>query len=233
MNNSKRWRFKLEQIKINCINNIVNVKSLRDWLVLQIKNCKHRRQIMKDNDIYNEFIDFKNNGLYKTLFFNPKETWKFKLQKLKEFIDTHQKLVSSTSKNYNEKILSEWLFTQLKNCKNRTQIMRETDIYNEFIDFKNNNLYKPFFLNPKNVWRMKLQKLKGFFDTFHKRPNKLSLDSQEKIIGIFLSNQIVNYKQRKFIMKEEDIYDEWIIFINSESYNRFFTKDITLVFDTS
>jgi len=49
---------------------------------------------------------------------------------------------------------------------------------------------------------------------------------------VFLSNQIVNYKQRKFIMKDDDIYDEWILFINSEQYNKFFTKNITLVFDT-
>jgi hypothetical protein len=110
--------------------------------------------------------------------------------------------------------------------------MKEEDIYNEFMNFKNNDLYAQFFCSNKNAWRTKLQQLKGFFDTFQMRPNKLSDNPHEKKNGIFLSNQVVNYKQRKFIMKEDDIYDEWILFINSEQYNPFFTKNITLVFDT-
>jgi len=232
MNNSKIWRIKLEQIKINCINNIVNDKSLKEWLIRQMKNCKHRQQIMKKNDIYNEFMDFCENDLYKSLFLQSKHKWKSKLLKLKNFIDTHHKLVSSTSKNYNEKTLSEWLFTQLKNCKYRQQIMKEDDIYNEFMNFKNNDLYQQFFRSDKKIaWRTNLQNLKEFFDTFQIRPNKLSDNPNEKKNGIFLSNQIVNYKIRKFIMKEDDIYDEWILFINSDQYNPFFTKKITLVFD--
>ena len=55
---------------------------------------------------------------------------------------------------------------------------------------------------------------KKFIDKNSKRPSE-----KEKQLYSWISRQLQNYKDRKQIMKEQEIYDKWLEFINDGKYS--------------
>jgi len=54
----------------------------------------------------------------------------------------------------------------------------------------------------------------------NKRPSTKNIN--EKQLEKWISHQISNYKQKKQIMKEDEIQKEWLEFINDDKYKQFF-----------
>jgi hypothetical protein len=61
------------------------------------------------------------------------DSWTNTLNEVKKFIDEHNKRPSSICKNKDEKYLGHWLIRQTQNSKKRTQIMKNDEIYNEWL----------------------------------------------------------------------------------------------------
>ena len=105
------------------------------------KDTNTRICIEKCNDLDTEesieILDHKYDLIYDSYnrMINRGDIWLYNLNKLKKYIDTCDKRPVEKSKDPNIKILGTWLSCQLTNYKKRTQIMKETEIYNKFKEF--------------------------------------------------------------------------------------------------
>ena len=152
------------------------------------------------------------------------EKWRYKLGVVKEFIDLNCKRPSRTCKNKEEKILGVWISNQLMNSKDKTQIMKETEIYNLWNEFVNDDKYKEYFMDNMNVWKNNLDKVKEFIDLNCKRPSRTCKNKEEKILGSWIGHQLTNSKNKTHIMKETEIYNLWNEFVNDDKYKEYFNN---------
>ena len=70
----------------------------------------------------------KNNEEF---FVSNEELWRFNVNKVKQYIDENHKKPSRQDTNINVKKLGNWICDQQKKYKNKTEIMKNEEIYNE------------------------------------------------------------------------------------------------------
>ena len=94
----------------------------------------------------NDF-NFKYNLIYNSIgiLTNKQEIWEYKLDKVKQYIDTNNKRPSHSSKDKEIKSLAKWISHQQENYKKNIQIMSNPDIRKLWNDFINDEKYKSFF----------------------------------------------------------------------------------------
>ena len=117
--------------------------SLGRWLYTQKKNYKIRKEIMKEDIIYNRFKDFLEK--YKEYLLSNEEIWFNTLEKVKKYINENNKRPSSVGKDYNIKILGCWINHQQNNYKTKSKSMKDEIIYNKWTSFITE--YKSYFSN--------------------------------------------------------------------------------------
>jgi len=204
------------------------IKTLGMWIGNQIQNYKDKKKIMNDKNIYNLWTEFINDKKYKEFFEDNSTSWINKLNDIKKYIDENNKRPSNTDKNNEIKILGIWISNQIKNYKDKKQIMEDKNIYNLWTEFINDEKYKEFFEDNSTLWINKLNDIKKYIDENNKRPSKNDKNNEIKILGSWISTQIKNYKDKKNIMEDKNIYNLWTKFINDEKYKEFFEDNSTL-----
>ena len=145
------------------------------------------------------------------------DKWEENFQKLKDYIDENKKTPPNGSKDRFEKQLAKWLSHQNENYKNKSNSMKSQERYNTWTQFLEE--YREYLLCFEEKWNITFQKLKDYIDENKMRPIKESFDRVEKFLGNWLSNQIVNYKNKKDGMKSQDRYDTWTQFL--EEYKEY------------
>ena len=101
------------------------------------------------------------------------------------------------------------------------------DEENEDIEFKYNMIYNSFGIlqNGKDLWLKQLEEVKYYIDENNKRPNIENKNKKIKYLGRWISRQILNYKNKKQIMSNDEIYKKWTEFINNEKYELYFISN--------
>jgi len=123
-----------------------NIKFIGSWSSCQQANFSQKRLNMKDINIYNEWKKFINSEKYKKYFTNIMEhKFIITLDKVKIYIDENNKRPSKTNKDNNINILGTWITHQQSNYKNKTQNMKDINIYNKWTEFINDKKYKTYF----------------------------------------------------------------------------------------
>ena len=137
--------------KANARDTNEDIKTLGLWLVTQIQKSKgERKHIMKNDKIYQAWIEFINDPKYERFFFTDEEKWFVSLNKNKSYIDDNGEKANGMGKTKAIKILSRWLNLQVKNSKGkRKQIMKNDKIYKAWLDFINDPKYERFFNKSK------------------------------------------------------------------------------------
>ena len=102
--------------------------------------------------------------------------------------------------------------------------MRDEDRRREWEAFMEK--YKEYLLTDVEIWKDTLEKLETFIDENGRRPNSNSKNDKYKKLGSFLSNQLENYKKRKYGMIDEDRRREWEAF--TEKYKEYFLTDVEI-----
>ena len=190
------------EIKHRCIN-----KKLGGYIDIEINKEYKEDEEDEDENLMETKIELVFDSLGKCIKGNV-ELWRFRLNKVKKFIDENKKRPNEKSKNQEEKKLGQWLSNQNTNYKNNTQIMSNENIRKEWEEFKEE--YKEYLLDGEELWRFTLEKVKKFINENKKRPNVKSKNPEEKKLGQWLSNQNINYKNNTQIMKNnESIRKEW------------------------
>ena len=186
---------------------------LGSWFDNQKGNCKKEIKMFR-NDIINGIKTYDHDNIvslwnefnneYSKYLLQGKEQWYSRLNELRAFLDENkdkkQKTPSSHSKDSNIKSLASFIGTQKKNYENKTQIMRESDIYDTWTNFLEE--YKNSLMTEDEAWLKTLNELKIFLIQKNKRPNKNSTDITEKKLGEWITKQMGNYNNNKGVMNK-------------------------------
>ena len=195
------------------------------WISQQINKHKNKFHIMKNEEIYDAWTDFTNDNKYKEYFLSNKEGWYYTFGKLKKFIEENNKRPIAKSKSNEEKILGQWLSDQLKNYKKKKGQMEKKYIFDTWTEFINDFKYKKYFIKKEENWRESLIEVKEFINKNKRSPSNGSKNKKEKILATWIQHQNQNYKIKKFMMKNNEIYDYWTVFINDPKYKEYFTNN--------
>jgi len=223
MSNDDKWNDTLEIVKMYIeTNNKLpsshdknkDIKQLASWISNQKKNYSKKERIMKEENIRNIWEDFINT--YSHLFMSNDEIWNDTLEKVKSYIETNNKLPSSTDKNKDIKQLEKWISHQKKNYNKKEQIMKEENIRNKWEDFM--NTYPHLLMSNDDKWDDTLEIVKMYIETNDKLPSKHDKNKDNKQLIIWISNQKKNYSKQQDIMKKENIRIKWKDFISTYSH---------------
>jgi polyhydroxyalkanoate synthesis regulator protein len=213
--NEELWQNKLQSV-VEYINHNSQLPSGRDknkkikhlgnWLYHQKINHKNKQQIMVFNSkIFNKFTDFLKE--YEEYFMSNEELWQNKLQSVVEYINHNSQLPSSTDKNKKIKKIGVWISVQKRNYKNQKEIMKNEHIYNAFTNFLKN--YEEYFLSNEELWQNKLRSVCEYIYQYSQLPSRSDKNEKIKHLGKWISHQKQNYKNKKFIMKNEQIFNKF------------------------
>jgi superfamily II DNA or RNA helicase len=191
-------------------------KQLGKWLSHQTTQYTKKSQILKNQEIYDLYTEFKDN--YSEYFMSNEEIWKKTLSDIQDFMVKNHKRPSTIGKDSVEKQLGQWLSNQNTNYTTRSNIMKTQEIYDMYIRFR--ETYSEYLMTNEEIWKKTLSELQNFMEKHHKRPSHGSKDSVEKQLGTWLGTQNKNYTSRSQIMKTQEIYDVYIEFITN--YKQFF-----------
>ena len=194
------------------------------WVSNQLKNYKNKSQNMKDPKFYDAWREFINDPKYKKYFKSDDEKWIKILQNVKDFMDKNDKRPGCSSEDEDEKYLGNWINNQLQK-KNKSYFINNENIYCKWIDFKNDPKYMKYFLSNKEKWCNNLEESKVFIDENNTLPSSTSKNKEEQLIADWLVNQQYNYKNKKGIMEDKEIYNTWTKFINNPKYKEYFKSD--------
>ena len=100
---------------------------------------------MKEQDIRELWEDFINADEFKEYFYDNKQVWKDKLEKVKSYILGNNQRPSHHNTNKDIRSLGNWLSDQITNYKKKVEIMKETDIREIWEDFINADRFKEYF----------------------------------------------------------------------------------------
>jgi len=228
MSNEEHWKITLDNVKefIDKYNKRPSThsknkeeKQMSSWIGGQQKNSKNRKEIMKLDKIYNEWIEFTNE--YSQYFTTNEERWNTTLNNTEKFINKYNKRPSRKSKNKKETQLCRWIDTQQRNYKNRKKIMKIDEIYNKWIEFTNK--YCQCLLSNDEQWNIMLDSVKKFIDMYNKRPSQYTKNKEEKQMSKWVGTQQNKSKNREYIMKSDEIYNKWIEF--TKEYSQYFMSN--------
>jgi superfamily II DNA or RNA helicase len=168
-------------------------KILYGFLKTQLENFKNKKNIMNNEEIYKIFEKYLDDN--KEYFISNEDNWIKQFNELKKYMDENKRRPCP-----NNKTLNSFLHHQLKNFKNKKKIMQKEIIYKIFEKFIDDN--KEYFMSYEDNWIIKFNELKKYFDENKRRPNK----DNKKLYG-FLKTQLENFKNKKNIMSNNEIYN--------------------------
>jgi len=191
-------------------------KRLGIWISTQITNYKKNTQIMTNAEIREKWESFTSK--YSEYFMSSEEQWDLNLEKCGEFIDEHGKRPSKHSKNPEERRLGRWISNQNKNYKKNQEIMSNAEIRNKWKAFTSK--YSEYLMSSEEQWELNLEECGKFMDKNEKRPSQNSKNPEEKRLGQWISQQINNYKNNKYIMSNPENRKKWEAF--TSKYPKYF-----------
>src|SRR3989344_1833551 len=197
----------------------INIKKLYKWYAHQKENYITKQQIMRDDNIKLLWEKFINDEKYKIYFMSLINRWKQYLNNVIEYININNKLPSSTDKLQNIARLGIWLSSQRKSFKNKLYIMKNDDIKLIWIEFTEK--YKEYFIGNINKWISMLNNVINYIEKEQKMPSCHSKDNNIKKMAIWVLKQKISFIKNIYIMKNDNIRNLWIDFINNEKYSNY------------
>jgi hypothetical protein len=231
VNGEEIWYKRLQDVKDyidengkrpSTIDNEKQIKQLGYWCSDQQINYNKNRYIMKNEQIYNKWIEFINNPKYKIYFQRKEDYWVESFNKVVQYIDDNNKRPSIHNKSHQIKKLGGWIGTQKKSYKKKTEIMSNEIIYGKWTEFINNQKYKKYFQSAKDNWIESFNQLIQYIDINNKRPSNTDKNMQIKQLATWIQHQKPLYITKKGIMLNEIIYSKWTEFINNPKYKKYF-----------
>jgi superfamily II DNA/RNA helicase len=214
------------------INNFLKILANNDYRIKQSYDRKKLGGYISLNKIEsdcseeldnNDNCEFRFTMIYDNIgkLINSEEIWMQKLEDLKAYIDEFGHRPNTRSKNIDIKKIAYGEHNQMSYYKKNKCIMKNKNIikiWEEFI-----NYYKQYFLSIEEKWKLKLDQLILYINKNNKLPSGTSKNKEEYNLGRWRWSQVKNYKLKKYIMKNEIIYNKWKKFI--EDYKKYFLSN--------
>jgi len=223
IDNITKWRQVLDELlaffdKYNRKTNIKKETFLYGWLHNQRTNYIYKKQIMKNEEIYELWTDISNDEKYVKYLKTSSELWKYNFEKLKKFMNENKSRPTISK----DESLCNWLNGQIQNYKNKKNIMKIEEIFTLWDDFVKSNEYSKYFIdNAVEDWKLNIESLKQFIDKNNKKPQC----KYNQKLHRWMQHQIFNFKNKKQIMNNSEIYNLWNNFITNDKYSKYFNND--------
>ena len=202
--------------------NNVKEKQCGRWLQSQIHCYKNKKSYMNNENIYNTWTVFIHDPKYRIYFKSDEEKWYENFEKVKEFIDEHNKIPSYGSDYKNTSVLGRWYGSNKHKYYNKIGIMVDNvKVYNSWTEFINNPKYSKYLKSINEIWFNNLTKLKTFINNNKEKP----LPRTDKELHRWMSTQIQNYKNSKNNMKDTQICQAWVDFVTNINYRKYFVSN--------
>ena len=220
ISNDELWELKFNEVKKYIDNNKKrpsfsddndDIKQLAAWINTQLHNYKKEHDIMKRLEIRNRWDLFIEE--YQEYFLSNEELWMSNLNKVKEYINKNKKKPDRNDELY----LSTWISRNQRIYIKKEQIMIDVNIRKEWEQFIEE--YKEYFISNEELWMSNLIKTKKYIDENKKRPNSNDKDNNTKQLGHWITNQLKNYKNKEYNMKDLNIRKLWDEF--TEEYKEY------------
>ncbi|AYV76193.1 MAG: DEAD/SNF2-like helicase [Terrestrivirus sp.] len=188
-------------------------QKLCKWVSLQRSNYEEKKDSMKIQSIYNTWTEFKNKNISLN---HGYDKWYCMLNNVKKYIDEYKCRPSINSEDEKIQKMGRWVCLQNENYRKNEYIMECNDVYNEWSKFINQ--YEEHFKSDEEIWNETLDYVKQYINKNKKRPSTVDINTVKLSAWIF--RQLKSYKDRKCIMKNDNIYNKWTEFI--EEYSVYF-----------
>jgi superfamily II DNA or RNA helicase len=199
---------------------IPEIKMLAGWLSEQRHNYKHNNHIMQNISIRKQWEYFVNK--HRNLFMTNTEIWCDNFKELEAYIQTYNKLPSSSNKNEDIKNLGLWMLRQCKNYANKEDIMKQDSFRNIWEEFTKK--YESLFVSPEDKWFHNLRRLENYILRHNRIPSKyVSTDAEIVSLATWLTTQKKSYETNQYCMKNTLIRQAWEDFANK--YNTLFLSN--------
>lgn len=174
---------------------------IAEWVNGNQKCFKNKAGGMKNNSRYNLWKTFLED--YFIYYATNYEKWDIYLENLKKFININKKRPNKESSDINEKKLGTWTTNQVKNHKDKLQLMKDKSIYDKWTNFIEE--YAEYFVSDNDKWKCNLLDADIYITNNKSKP----------IYSSYLGHWIVDNKQcyinKTWIDKER--YNLWETFI--------------------
>jgi superfamily II DNA or RNA helicase len=189
------------------------IRKIASWIITQNKNIKNNLDIMKNPKIREAWIDFKEE--FKEYLKSYEDIWRENKEIAIDFFEKNERLPKRSVEE--EKSIEIWLMTNKKNAKNRTQIQKNDEINEEWIEFTEK--YKKYLLTNTEKWKDTLENVKEYINENKKKPMREDENTEIQKLGIWINTQSSNYNKNLDIMKDKEIRYIWENFL--EEYKEY------------
>lgn len=204
---------------------IQDIAVLGNWIQSQKQNYIKKSKIMVNENIRKLWEDFVKQ--YEKYFMSNEEIWMTRFDELNEYINIHKKL--PTSRDTDMDSLVHWTRHQKRNYDNRNQIMNNETIRKIWKEFTDNNT--ALFITTDEIWFENKNKIEEYIREYGRLPTSHNTDKYISSLASWVSTQKQNYKNREYIMKNNnEIVKEWENFI--EKYAILFRTNEEVWMDT-
>lgn len=183
--------------------------------------------VKNDNIITDEFTniwqEFEKSDVYKNYFSTNIDRWNSNMTRLVLHIETNNKLPSESSKDKEIALLRQWINNQIKKTNVKTDENKQLQA--KWIEFSTSDKYKKYFLNAESDWVNKLSEYKTYIDVNNTLPPRVG-DATTTKLHDWGRHQMGNYHKRNQIMKNDEIYLKWEIFV--VEYECYFKKNVVV-----
>ena len=205
-------------------------KKIGGYISIENINNDEEDECEKDDDDeedINNDLEFKYNLIYDSIGIlqNGEEIWMKRLDEVKLYIDENGKRPLTIDKDIKIKRLGRWIGTNIQIHKNKQFIMKNDEIYNKWNKFINDNNYKIYFQSNEEKWNNIFIEVKEYIEKNNKRPSEEDKNKDINKLGRWIGAQQKNYKNKQFIMKNEEVYKEWTKFTNEDNYKEYFQSN--------
>ena len=158
-------------------------------------------------------IDLRFEMIYNSMgvLKNAEEIWIKRLDEVKKYIDKNKKVPCKLDQNKYIQNIGQWVSHNKYNYKNKKYIMKNVEIYNKWSELLKE--YKEYFFNNEEIWYNNLKLIEKYINKNKRIPSQTEQNKYSKKLGKIISHNKQNYKNKKNIMKNENIYNKWSKFI--------------------
>ena len=201
------------------------IRSLGQWISHQLMNYKSSKHIMKNPEIRKAWESYTSDPKYSKYFISSEEVWYRNIKDSKNHMDVHEKRPSNKDKDTTIRTLGKWITHQLMNYKSSKYIMKEPEFRKAWESYTGDTKYSKYFISNEEVWYVNLKDSKNHMDVHGERPNSKDKDTTIRSLGIWIGNQLKNYKESRQIMKNPEFRKAWESYTSDPKYSKYFISN--------
>jgi hypothetical protein len=102
--------------------------------------------------------------------------------------------------------------------------MKYEDIQKYWLDFVKDPDYRKYFSSNKDLWLINLNDTITYIKKYKKRPPYYDKDKTIAKLGRWLASQIMNYRDKKYIMSDNNMRKKFKEFLDNDKYSLFVSE---------